>query len=251
MPELAGMRLGRLPHDPARIAALPQFGRHALAAELAPPKLDRSGITWFPGLDGNDQIGDCTAVGIANAARAMAAIGGFVLPIPPTAAPSFYSASTGYDPARPETDQGGIEADVLAYQAMHGFPADMQDPLVALYATSDPGDLNALRTVAWQCGSAYLGVDLALADQSAGVWDTSTPADAGDAMPGSWGGHCLLAWDWTGIEDTDTVRLVTWGALQPATWRWVRSRLTEVHALMWRQFGEIPGIDYERLEAGA
>ena len=140
---------------------------------------------------------------------------------------------------------------MLAYQAAHGFQANLQVPLVGLYATSDPGDLNALRMIATGAGSAYLGVDLALADQNAGTWDTDTPASAGDATPGSWGGHCLLAWDWTGIEDTDTVRLVTWGTFQAATWRWVRSRLTEVHGLFWRQLGDIPGLDYDRLAADA
>ena len=242
-----GQQLGMLPHDPAQIARLPQFRAHAVSRLAAPPVLDRSSVTFIPGLDGNDRIGDCTAVGLANAARAAVAINGYTLGIPPTAAPAFYSAASGYDPAKPETDQGMVEAEVFLYQARHGFDYGGPTPLVAGFATADPGDLNALRVMAWKCGSAYLGVNLAVADQGAVIWDTDTPASAGDPTPGSWGGHCLLAYSWSGTADTDIVRLATWGALQRATWRWVRSRLTETHALFWRQFGDVDGIDYEQL----
>lgn len=62
--------------------------------------------------------------------------------------------------------------------------------------------------------------------------------------------NCLGLWDWTGIEDTDTVRLATWGMLQRATWRWVRSRMVECHALTWRDIGgAIDGVDYDKLKA--
>ena len=258
------MKLGRLPHNSDQIARMPQYSN--VLAKLpgngintAPYILDRSNNTHFrPGLDGNDRIGNCTAVGLANAARASAAIhGDFILNIDPSAATAFYSNSCGYVPGNPATDMGGVEANVLAYQAMYGFdggPA-LQVPLVADFFTWDPADLNATRTVAYLFGSAYLGVALAQVDQYVfdvgDVWDTDITGTASDQTVGSLGGHCVLAWDWTGTNDDDLVCLITWGAFQHATWRWVKSRCQESHALLFRQLsGPHPGgFDYDRLRA--
>ena len=85
------------------------------------------------------------------------------------------------------------------------------------------------------------------------IWDTDAPASAGDPTPGSWGGHCPIIWDYTGTADTDLVRLGTWGYWQKATWRWIRQRTQEAHAIAWRQLDAAgtDGLDYERLMADA
>jgi hypothetical protein len=223
-----------------------------MRAAPPPPVLDRSNIVFTPWLDRNDQIGDCTAVGIANAARAMATLDGFGVSIPTDRVVAFYSASTGYDPANPATDQGGVELDVLGYQLTNGFDTGDQAPLVGAFATFDPRDRVTFANVMAKFGTAYLGVNLASADlDTSAVWDTATP---GDQTPGSWGGHCLLAWDYTGLGDTDTVRLATWGTLQPCTWRWLAARCEEAHVLIWRQLMKanalnFAGLDYDGLRA--
>jgi hypothetical protein len=249
------MKLGRNAHDPAQLARMPQLSFHALAKSSAPPSLDRSALAFNPQMFGNDGIGDCSSAGIANALLAGAALHNYGLAITTDDVIRFYSGSCGYNPSNPSTDRGGVLANVLTWQAQNGFAAAaIQDQFVGDFANIDVGDLNALRNVAAACGAVYLGVDLAVADQVPinGVWDTDTPADAGDPTPGSWGGHCIDLWDYDGVSDTSLCRLATWGTLHPATWRWVRSRLAEAHMIMWRQIGgAIDGFDYDRLKADA
>ena len=233
-------------------ARMPRLAGHRLASAVAPAKIDRSAVAFSSGLYCNDRIGDCTAAGLANAARAQAVLGGFDLGIADDDVVRFYSASTGYDANHPWTDQGAVETDVLAYQLKAGFWTAGQAPLVGEWATVDPSDVNALRNVVAWVGAAYLGVQLAIADHSAGVWDIG--AGVGDATPGSWGGHCVCLWDYQGTDDDSLVTLLSWGARQLATWRWLRSRMDEAHAVFWRQLFtpaglNFAGVDYERLHA--
>jgi hypothetical protein len=245
------MKLGRLPADPAALARAPQLAGH-MRAMPPPPTLDRSHIAFVPGLDRNDELSDCTWVGIANAARGMALLNGFGVDIPTDRVVAAYSASTGYDPANPASDQGAVELDVLGYQLAHGFDTGGQVPLVADFATFDPADRATFASTLARVGPVYLGVDLAAADlDTSQTWDTATP---GDQTPGSWGGHALVAWDYTGLGDTDVVRLATWGMLLPCTWRWLQSRVEEAHVLIWRQLMKstrlnFAGIDYDGLRA--
>src|SRR6185437_5713074 len=169
------MKLGRLPHDPAALACAPQLVG-VMRAAPPPPVLNRSHIPFVPGLDRNDELGDCTAVGIANCARGMALLNGFGIDIPTERVVSFYSASAGYDPARPATDRGAVELDVLGYQFAHGFDPTSQRRLVGNFATFDPSDRATFATALARLGPVYLGVNLAAADiDISRIWDTSTP----------------------------------------------------------------------------
>ena len=148
---------------------------------------------------------------------------------------------------------------MLAYQLRAGFAREEHEPLVADFATVDPADRAMLARSMASCGTIYLGINLAMADQTFGpttVWDTDAPAESGDPTPGSWGGHCVFAWDYSGLTDADVVRLGTWGGWQRATWRWLRSRADEAHVLIWRDLQTVEqrnfaGIDYDMLRAEA
>lgn len=247
------MRLGRLPADQAQLARMPQLAGHRLAARRAPPVLNRSITAYTPQMFDNDRYGNCTAASYGNNIIAAAAVAPIPwLPIITTEkVDRFYSASTGFDPADPSTDQGAVLADVLAFQAQNGFDHGAQDEYVADFATIDPEDINALCSVMAATGALYVGVNLAQADQTDAVWDTSAP---GDQTPGSWGpnggGHCPGLWDYSGTGPTDIVRVITWAGLRPATWRWWISRAAngngEAHMLTWRA---VDGVDHDRLKA--
>jgi hypothetical protein len=240
MPDFRRMRLGRLPHDPERLAGAPGLDGHAMALAPPPGRLDcRRTVAYAPQLDRNDQIGDCGLVGLANGARADAALQGFRLNITTETVVGWYSRF-GY----PAQDNGTVLLDVLASQAQHALQAEDQLPLTGPYATIDPQDRPMLARVMARVGWSYVGVNLAAADQVAEVWDTATPASAGDPTPGTWGRHCLDLLYYDGLDDTDLVYIATWGMIHPATWRWVRSRLDEAHAVIWRP---LAGIDYDRL----
>lgn len=243
MTNFRGMQLGRLPYDSAQVARAPQLeGRFRVLA--APPwRLHRENILYQPGLDRNDVLGDCGAVGIANGARAEAALQDFSIDISTDQVVALYERF-GYRPDDPKSDQGVRLLDVLTSQSQKAWLAEDQMPLTGPWATFDPQDRIMAARVMSNVGWCYSGFDLALADQEADVWDTATPASAGDSTPGSWGGHCADELYYNGLEDTDLVYLATWGKVHPATWRWIKSRKVETHAVLWRP---IAGIDYERL----
>ena len=88
------MRLGRLPHDPAALASAPSFAAHHFAAVKPPALLDRSHIEFAPGLYRNDDLPDCSAAGLANAAGMVAALNGYGLAVNPDKVPLFYASAS-------------------------------------------------------------------------------------------------------------------------------------------------------------
>ncbi len=245
---MIGRRLGCRPAE-AR-PGQPSLSGLRMMARQAPPRLLRDHIDPSPLMLANDRLGDCTAAGLGNHIRATAALAGYQVAVRDADAILFYERATGYTPTDPATDRGGVEVDVLACAARDGY-ALADQVLYPVWGSVPPDDLNGVRLVMAGMGAAYLGVQLALADQTeGGLWDTTTP---GDQTPGSWGGHCLLAWAYDGVDEGSIVHLLTWGGIQRATWRWVRSRIMECHGIAWRQLmpasGLLNGQDWGDLQA--
>jgi hypothetical protein len=234
-------RLGRLPHDPAALERMPSLADHPLADFEPRPVVDRNEIAFEPGLYHNDKLPDCTAAGLANAANAVAALNGFQLAIVPEKVPQFYAACVGCGPtfAAMEATPGAVVLDVLNRQAVHGFDVMMQAPLVGLHAVI-PHKRAAIANAVDRLGHAYFGVTLHTRDMDAApVWDVGDGQPDGDVV----GGHVVVGWDYTGLDDDATLRLCTWGRFQKATWRWLDARLSEAHAMIWRQLGDTTGHD--------
>lgn len=235
------LRLGRLPHDPARLAAAPSLAGHRFAATAPRPIVDRGAVNFQPGLYRNDTLPDCTAAGLANAASAVAALNGYVLTIDPAKVPAFYAACVGVAPtdAAMEATDGANVLDVLTRQATQGFDVGQEAPLVGLFGTLPPSRPVIARAID-VLGHAYLGVTLRERDmQLPPVWDVQAGRDDGAVV----GGHLIVAWDYAGLADDATIRVATWGAWQPATWAWLAARLDEACALVWRQLATAAGAD--------
>ena len=243
---------GRRPHDPAVVARLPSLAGHRMGAFLPETTLDRRSVEFVPGLYENNLLPTCTAAGLANHAAGVAAINGFRLPVSDADVPAFYAACCGCAPtvtAMAATD-GAVMADVLARQIGAGFSTIEGVPLVARYGTI-PLARTTLANAACRLGGAYLGVRLHDRDmQNVGhVWDVVPGRDDGPVV----GGHCIVGpWDYTGLADDDTVRLMSWGAFPNATWAWLLARIDEAYGLAWG-YPRMPvdtGVDADRL-AGA
>lgn len=235
-------RLGRLPHSPD---ALEKSPAHRFGAVLPPPSLDRRGVDFMPSMFNNDTYPDCSAAGLANAARGVAALNGYDLVVDPDCPLAFYADCIGNPPNLIGTD-GAVLLDVLTYQGAHGFNIGPQ----ALVGNS--GTVALARTdlalAMARLGTVYLGVTLLDRDMQvagAGTWDVVPGRDDGAAV----GGHCVIGWDYTGLGDDGAVRLGTWGAWQVATWAWLAARLDEAHGLVWRQLARADGSFYEGLTA--
>ena len=215
------MRFGRLPHDPVALAAA---HKHVLGVSLPQTVLDRGAIPFQPGLDGNDIYGDCTCVSIANAIRARAVLNGFQANVSSTAAVTFFATCAGH-PSDLVAVDGLVYLDVINRQASEGFPTGF-DTLFGIPGTVDPSRASLADAIG-RFGSVGVGVTLHQSDlaafQAGAVWDDGS----GDVA----GGHVMLAWDYTGLGDTDTVRVATWGRLIRVTWRWLERAADEAHAL--------------------
>jgi hypothetical protein len=243
--------LGRAPHDPDEVARAPSLAAHRFAAKAPPPFVNRADIPFWPQLDQNDVLPDCTAVGLRNALGMTAEVNGFELAVDETKIPLFYAACVGVEPtvAAMAATEGAVALDVLVRQAVHGFDIGQQVPYVGKFGTL-PKQRSVIAGAIHTFGHAYLGVTLHERDMEGGaVWDVQDGRDDGEII----GGHLIVGWDYTGLTGTDTVRVATWGAWQPATWNWLMDRLDEQYALVWRQLagpgGIDVGIDYGALEA--
>lgn len=226
----------------------PRLSGLRMMARKAPARLIRDHIDPAPLMLGNDQLGNCTSVGIANHLRATAALGGYQIDICTGDAVRFYSESTGYNPAIPSSDQGGIEVDVLTVASRTGYTLDNGWVYTPLWGSVDPQDRNALALIVAGIGAAYLGVLLSQSDMNqieatngACVLKPDNHA-YGDTTPGSAGGHCLLCWSYSGLSDDDTLEMLTWGTMQRATWGWLKSRIMEAHGLVWPQLTLANGL---------
>ncbi len=229
-------RLGRIRHDPIALARAPS---HRFGAVPPPVALDRSATVFEPGLYCNDTLPDCTAVALANAARGVAALNGFDLVLDQARVPAFYADCIG-NPADLAATDGAVMLDVLARQATHGFDIGPQ-ALYGLHATIDARSRSALACGMARLGVGYWGVTLRDRDmERAPVWDVRAGRDDGGVV----GGHAVIAWDYSGLADGDTLRIGTWGAWQPATWAWVAARLDEAYGIVWRQLERADGTFY-------
>jgi hypothetical protein len=216
----------RLPGLPAQVKlgrVIPRVPRAALrfgallprAVPPAPPAWDgrRPGAKWP--MDGNDRVGDCVLASCAHM------IGLWTLDAGPAQVTftdavvlGWYSAITGYDPARPWTDQGTVIEDALNYWIAPGLSGHTIPGWVAV----DPTRPDLLRLAYYVFGGGKVGLAMPAAWQSqtgpGRVWDTG-PNERGPWEPGSWGGHDVSCVGY----DADGLTVITWGAEQRITWR--------------------------------
>ena len=230
------MKLGRLPHDPALLAECP---KHVFGAVTAPPVVDRRSIDYQPGLYGNSEYNDCCFASVANAARGVAKTHGYSLAVADEKPLADFAEYNG-DPPDLATIEGCLMQDVSDWQEASGL--DLGGP-VRLYGVPrviDHTSRNDLALSIFQLGHGWWGIDIYekdIADIQAGrPWDFTLGQDSGKLL----GGHAINAWDYTGLQDTDMVRVGTWGRWQPATWNWISRRLLESHAVIWPQLKAAP-----------
>jgi hypothetical protein len=219
------LKLGRKPSRRDRRTL--QFSRYVSLRSLpaAPPLRDWANPLTAPsfGLFANDKLGDCTCAAIGHYLQAMAANTGRPLHIAGADVIRMYSAVTGYDPQRPETDIGGEMLDVLKYMRATGlcgyrFGAFVQvDPLSRTY----------VETAVNSTGGLYVGLDLPAAWRDATTWDVAPIADRSTSWePNTWGPHAVevVGYDRVGLT------LVTWGVLKFMSWEALRKYCSEAWA---------------------
>lgn len=218
------LKMGRRP--PRVSLNTPQL-RHFLAADLPPSP---ASVNWGAavtswGMLANDALGDCTGAGAGHAIQTWTANTVGVVAITDAMTIDFYGKTTGYNPADPRTDQGGVELDVLKWWQANSFGGLYT---IDSFAAFDPKKPNLVRSAVHLMGGAYLGVALPTSAQNQAVWDVPAGGAVGDGAPGSWGLHCV----WVMAYDEATVTCVTWGYSWKMTWAFFLTYVDESYALL-------------------
>ena len=172
-----------------------------------PPSVDYTGPArpWLSNVLANDRLGDCTAAGAFHIAGAWLANNGAAVPFSEADAVRFYSATSGYVPGKPETDQGGDEETVLNYWVNHGL-GTIPPHQASAWVSVNAADWNEVKTAIWLFGNIYIGASMPDAwvnpepDGDDWLWDAAGP-------PVDDNGHCFCALGY----DSGLARISTWG----------------------------------------
>jgi hypothetical protein len=217
--------LGRMPHDPVRIAA---ERPHVMSATApAPLVLSRPAVLAQPSLVFNDSLPTCTVAGLINCARAWAQLHGFDLTYTDDACLAFFAKVAGCDNTIEAIAKvpGLVMQDVLDYGRVNGFDCGGPVILEYDYQVVDPHDEAAIRDVISLDGGAYVGIDVYARDMAdPDNWNT-TVSTAGELV----GGHCLVPKDYTTLN----YDAVTWGEDLQMTNVWLDERIQEVFRIEW------------------
>lgn len=145
-----------------------------------------------------------------------------------------YSAVTGFDPARPETDQGAYLLDVLNFMRRQGMgrEKDGTPHTITAFVKVDHTRADELRLASWMFGGLYLGVWLPNSAQHQKIWDVPNTGATGDGEPGSWGGHAI----WMTGYERRYVDFVTWAQSRRMTWEFLTTYVDEAYAVVSEDF---------------
>ena len=192
------------------------LGNYLLASLPAPPVESLYGPKALPGLSqmyANDTLLDCTSAGAFHIANVFEANAGTPVVFTDDQVIAFYSATTGYIPGDPATDQGGDEQTVLNYWRQKGLLPDGSHKIAGWTAVNG-ADKTEVMTALWLFENLYFGVELpdAWVDGMSTMKDNFTWDVAGDPDPEN--GHCFVS---TGYSPVG-LRICTWGMVGTLTW---------------------------------
>lgn len=212
------------------------------ALPLPPVAVDWTASITDWGMMKNDILGDCTIAAVGHAVQSLTSLGtGIELTLPDSIIEFYYSTWDGWIPADPNTDQGGVEVDVLNNWRKYGFGYRSHhqgtNKLIA-YADPDPGDITHVKQAINLFGGVYIGLALPATAQGQSEWDLVGDGKTGNSAPGSWGGHAV----WCPKYDNNYIYCVTWGSLLRMTWAFWQAYCDEAHALLSQDFIETTGL---------
>ena len=196
------------------------------ALPAPPPERDwTSGVTNW-GMMLNDTLGDCTIAACAHAVQVWTAarLPSSEYTVADSVVLSAYEAWDGYDPNNHDTDQGGIELDVLTDWKANG----LGDHGLEAFAAVNVKNQDEVKTAIDLFGGVYIGLSLPLSAQDQDVWDTASNTPPDQRAPGSWGGHAVFV----PAYDVSSLTCVTWGALKKMSWGFFNAYCDEAYALL-------------------
>lgn len=223
--------------------------------DLAPPPAEVDYTKGMPadfGMMANDSLGDCTCAAFYHARQVWSYnTTGYGITESAPDVIALYEQACGYNPNDPATDNGGAEQDVLAFLLNTGAPVDNpsagRDKILA-YLEIDYRNLDDLKRCIYDCGIAYIGIDV-----PASVMDNADdPSIAWDVIGNqeSQGGHAIVLVGY----NADFFYCISWGKKYKITPAFLTAHLEEAYAIAspdWIEAtGKTPlGMTVEDLEA--
>lgn len=213
------MKLGALSsklHSPKRFALAPRikdFGKLSLLADTC-DYAKRMTLPW--GEMANRDVGDCVPAARYHHRQACSAnVAGQTEVITDQRVLHDYTMITGYDPARPETDNGTVPLDALCYWARKGE--------ILGFGLVDHTDDAHVCAALQLFGGLFTAYDLPSSWIDAQTWD-ATERDAAIA-----GGHMVYH---CGHDRRGNLATVTWGEVRVTTQAGRRQRCSEMWVII-------------------
>jgi hypothetical protein len=206
----------RLGKKPARAGAVRLRLTSYTNAAALPPLPARFGHdgnidpdAW--GMLANDRYGDCVFAGAAHETMLLVGEAGGGVTFTDANVLADYAAVTGFDPAKPDTDQGADVQEAAAYRRKTGIvDAHGDRHKIAAYLALEPGNLQHLFLASYLFGAVGIGLQLpasALLQTEQGLaWDVVAETTIA-------GGHYVPLVG----RQVDGLHVVSWGAIQRMT----------------------------------
>lgn len=235
-----------------------RFMKDMLVALPAPPAVSadfvsavmkqapKSSYPW--GMGGNDEWGDCEDCVVSHYLMSRSAnVGTMIMPTTEETL-ALYSATTGFDPKNPATDQGSSLSEVCAYLGTTGFLGHKSlghAPIVT--DQMGPTQITRIKQGVQIFGGVNVGVNLPASAEP--QFDAGVPWTVSGDLTIE-GGHAIFAVGY----DNNYVHFVSWGRLQRASWAWVLKFVEEAWVEVYPDFvtkrGVTPvGFDLAQVES--
>ena len=221
------LKLGKRSARPDAIKL--KFSRYFDAASLPTPPAAFGHYATFSqwGMFANDRYGDCVFAGAAHETMVFAAEGGATAAFTDAAVLSDYSAVTGFDAARPDSDQGTDMQAAASYRRKTGIvDAVGARHKIDCYVALEPGNVDQIALAAWLTGAC--GVGLQLTDDAEDAFDKGQPWTVRPNQRAI-GGHYVPC---VGRDPSGALLVVTWGRLQAVDPSYLRAYCDEAVAYL-------------------
>jgi hypothetical protein len=238
------LKLGRLAsrHDPRTLKLARYLKADAMPAIPLSARWGNGIKDWL--MLGNDKAGDCVFVTAFHMLMEWRKEHGIDLNPTDDEVLSLYSQLAGYDPARPSTDVGYNELDLLKYWQSTGIAGRP----ISAFVSVDTAELQHMRAAIYLFGAVFAGVTLtqrAMDEFNARkTWNQTNPWFGAGVL----GGHAvpIVGYDANGFW------CVTWGRLQYLTNEWWQKYGDEAWAALsydWsaKEFNAPNGFDLNKL----
>jgi len=152
----------------------------------------------------NDRYGDCTCAAAGHMIQAWSTYGqGSTATISNMDVLAAYEAVSGFDPNDPSTDNGAVMQEVLGHWRKNGIGGHK----ILAFAEVDVTNIAEVKAACYIFGTVYIGIDFP--DSAMDQFNNEEPWEVVSGARVE-GGHAINV----GFYDTNTYKLVTWGAVQ-------------------------------------